>query len=301
MSFTLQPLHPVFGAEMLGADLTAEITPELVEAVEAAMAKYGVLVLRDQFITDDDHIRFSRAFGPLELPPQLGPKPDPNAPPIKRRMRPELFDSSNLTPDGQILPADAPKRTANKGAERFHMDSSYSPLPLKWSLLLGHEIPPERGDTEFIDSRHVYEELPQAMKDKIEGLISVHDFFESRRRRGLANPTEEQRRLLPPVEHALVKIAEDGRKSLFVGGSGVSIIGMDDDEAVALLAELYDFATQPKYIYPHKWRKGDLVIWDNRCTLHRATEFDSMTHRRDVRRTTIHASGPEISIDMLAA
>jgi alpha-ketoglutarate-dependent 2,4-dichlorophenoxyacetate dioxygenase len=216
-------------------------------------------------------------------------------------MRPELFDSSNLTPDGQILPADAPKRIANKGAERFHMDSSYSPLPLKWSLLLGHEIPPEQGDTEFIDCRHVYAELPEATKQRVESLVSIHDFFESRRRRGLVDPTPEMRRLLPPVQHKLVQIAADGRKTLFVGGSGVAIVGMDDDAAVTLLEELYRFATQPRFVFAHRWHQGDLVIWDNRCTLHRATEFESFKYRRDVRRTTIHASGPEIAIDMLSA
>lgn len=299
MPVTVKPLHPIFGAEMLGADLTGELSPEFIAQVEAAMARHAVLVLRDQFIGDDDHIRFSRAFGPLELPPKLGLPPPPEG--TVRRMRPELFDSSNLTIDGRILPADSPKRSANKGAERFHMDSSYSPLPLKWSLLLGHEIPPEQGDTEFVDCRHVYAQLPDAMKARIDDLISVHDFFESRRRRGLVDPTPEMRKLLPPVQHKLVQVAADGRKSLFVGGSGVSILGMQDGAAIELLEELYRFATQPQFVYAHRWRKGDLVIWDNRCTLHRATEFDSFTYRRDVRRTTIHASGPEISIDQLQA
>jgi alpha-ketoglutarate-dependent 2,4-dichlorophenoxyacetate dioxygenase len=298
VSLDVRPLHAIFAAELTGADLRAEITAELIAAVEANMRRYGVLVLRDQHITDDDHIRFSRAFGPLELPPKLGL---PAGPKLKRRMRPELFDSSNLTPDGQILPADAPKRTANKGAERFHMDSSYSPLPLKWSLLLGHEIPPEQGDTEFVDCRHVHAQLPEATQRRIEHLVSIHDFFESRRRRGLSDPTPEMRRLLPPVQHKLVQVAPDGQRTLFVGGSAIAIVGMNDDDAVRLLDELYRFATQPHFVFAHRWRKGDLVIWDNRCTLHRATEFDSFTHRRDVRRTTIHASGPEIAIDTLSA
>jgi alpha-ketoglutarate-dependent 2,4-dichlorophenoxyacetate dioxygenase len=282
---------------MLGADLRMAPSAELVDAVESAMRTFAVLVLRDQHIGDDEHIRFSRAFGPLELPPKLGLPPPPVG--TEARMRPELFDSSNLTPDGRILPADSAKRTANKGAERFHMDSSYSPLPLKWSLLLGHEVPPDKGDTEFVDCRHAYAQLPHAMKERIEDLVSVHDFFESRRRRGLVDPTPEMRKLLPPVQHKLVQVAADGRKSLFVGGSAVAILGMDDAAAIELLEELYRFATQPQFVYAHPWRKGDLVIWDNRCTLHRATEFDSFTYRRDVRRTTIHASGPETSIDRL--
>lgn len=300
MSMQIEPLHPIFGAELIGADLSVPTSPELIDTVEQAMSRYAVLVVRDQqHIGDDDHIRFSRAFGPLELPPRLGLPAPPKG--TKRRMRPELFDSSNLTPDGQILAADSAKRTANKGAERFHMDSSYSPLPLKWSLLLGHEIPHGQGDTEFVDCRHVHAQLPADVKQRIEGLISVHDFFESRRRRGLVDPTPEMRKLLPPVQHALVQTAADGRKSLFVGGSGIAILGMDDAQAVALLDELYTFATQPQFVYAHRWRQGDLVIWDNRCTLHRATEFDSFNVRRDVRRTTIHASGPEISIDRLQA
>lgn len=298
MPLEVKPLHPIFAAEMLGADLRGELEPGLIDAVEQAMRRYAVLVLRDQFITDDDHIRFSRAFGPLELPPRMNFGP---ARAVKRRMRKELFDSSNLTPDGEILPADSAKRTANKGAERFHMDSSYSPLPLKWSLLLGHELPPAKGDTQFVDCRHAYQRLPAAVKRRIAGLISIHDFYESRWRRGLVEPTPEMRRQLPPVQHALVQVAPDGRESLFVGGSAVAIVGMDDGEATGLLDELYAFATQPEFVYAHVWRKGDLVIWDNRCTLHRATEFESFRYKRDVRRTTIHASGPEISVDMLAS
>jgi len=292
----VNPLHPIFAAELVGADLAQPPTQELVDAVNSAMDRYAVVVVRNASTSDDDHIRFSRAFGPLELPPRLG-RPEP----VKRRMRPELFNASNLDENGEIIPRDSERMRLAKGAQRFHTDSSFNSLATKWSLLLGHIVPPAGGDTHFVDTRAAYDELPQAMKERIETLVAVHDFWRGRERTGLTGVTEAQRASMPPVTHRLVRTMPYGRKALYVGGHATGIVGWPEDEALALLDELYAFATRDKLIYVHKWKQGDLVIWDNRCTLHRATPLETDAYKRDVRRTTIMEHGPERSADQEAA
>jgi len=295
MALTVHPLHPIFGAEIIDADLTKEPDAALVRTVEDAMAKYAVTVVRGADITDDEHIRFSRAFGPLELPPRLGRAP------AKRRLRTELFDASNLDANGEIVPYDSEARKLAKGAERFHSDSSFNKLPTKWSLLLGHIVPPEGGDTHFIDTRAVHDALPAETKAKIEDLVGVHDFWRGRERAGLTGVTEAMRATMPAVTHPLVRTMPNGRKALYIGGHATGIVGWEDEPALELLDELYAFATQEKFVYVHKWRPHDLVIWDNRCTLHRATPFTDDRYKRDVRRTTINEYGPETSSDARAA
>jgi len=296
MPLSVNALHPIFAAEIVGADLSQPPSEELVRTVEDAMARYAVCVVRDAGESDDDHIRFSRAFGPLELPPRMG-RFNP-----ARRLRRELFDASNLDANGNIIPYNSEARRIARGAERFHTDSSFNRLPTKWSLLLGHVVPPEGGDTHFIDTRAVYDDLPETTKAKIENLIAVHDFWRARERTaGVTNVTPEQRAGMPPVTHKLVRTMPYGRKALYIGGHTVGIVGWPDDDALELLDELYAFATQAKYIYVHKWRPHDLVIWDNRCTLHRATPLETDAHKRDVRRTTINEYGPERASDDEAA
>ncbi len=152
--------------------------------------------------------------------------------------------------------------------------SSFNTLPTKWSLLLGHIVPPEGANTDFIDTRAVYDDLSDAMKAKIANLVGVHDLFAGRERVGVKFGSEEMRKLYPRGDASDGTRLRKRRKALYIGGHAVGIVGWPDDEARALLDELYDFATQDKYIYSHRWRVGDLVIWDNRCTLHRATPFD---------------------------
>lgn len=291
MELTVRPVHPVFGAELLEADLTNPPSRELAEVVERAMATYAVLVVRGCNIEDEQHIRFSRAFGPLELPPGL----DKFAGNSARRIAPELFDVSNLDENGEIIPRDNERRKYAKATERFHTDSSFHTLPTKWSLLLGHVIPPVGGDTHFIDTRAVYDELPAAMKAKAADLSVVHDFWRGRELAGAGGVTEEMRQAMPPVTQPLVRTMPYGRRALYIGGHATGIVGWAEDDALKLLGELYDFATQEKFIYVHKWRQGDLLIWDNRCTLHRATPLESDEYKRDVRRTTVNEYGPEVS------
>jgi alpha-ketoglutarate-dependent 2,4-dichlorophenoxyacetate dioxygenase len=292
----VNPLHPIFAAEILGADLREPPSEELVRTVEDSMARYAVCVVRGADVSDADHIRFSRAFGPLELPPRMG-----RAVPLKRRMAPELFDASNLDENGEIIPYHSERRKLAKGAERFHTDSSFNALPTKWSLLLGHIVPPEGGDTHFIDTRAVHDALPEETRAKIQDLVAIHDFWRGRELVSGITVTDEQRATLPAVQHPLVRTVPYGRKALYLGGHAVGIVGWPEEEALAFLAELYDFATQEQFIYVHKWKQGDLVIWDNRCTLHRATPLETDQHKRDVRRTTINESGPERSADPIPA
>jgi len=291
------PLHPGFAAELTGADLTVEPTPELVETVEAAMARHGVLVVREARITDEQHKRFSRAFGPLELPSRA---PGAARPQGKRVFDPDLFYAGNLDKDGEIIAYGSDGYKLAQGAERFHTDSSFHAMPTKWSLLLGHETPPVEagGDTCFVDARAAYDALPEATKQRIAGLSGIHDFWEGRRRAGLKGEiTPEMRRMIPfdPVAQPLVRTLPYGRKALYVGGHCIGVEGMDEAEGRALVEQLYDHATQHRFVYRHPWRRHDLVIWDNRCTMHAATPLLTNAHRRDMRRTTINESGPETS------
>lgn len=179
--------------------------------------------------------------------------------------------------------------------ELFHTDSPFNSLPTKWSLLLAYVTPPEGADTQYIDTRAVYEDLPQDLRERIETLSADHDLFRALQRNGVKFEDEEMRKNYPRMSHPLVRLSASGRKALYMGWHAVGIVGMDEPEGLALLDELYAFATQERYIYSHKWRPGDMVVWDNRCTMHSATSFERYRYKRDMRRTTINESGPEVS------
>jgi alpha-ketoglutarate-dependent 2,4-dichlorophenoxyacetate dioxygenase len=281
----INPLHPLFAAEIIGIDTSAPVAPETADAVEAAMAEHAVCVIRGASLNDQDHIRFSRAFGEIEMPPGAEASRRPG---VAR----ELFDVTNLGANGEIVPPMMDPKT-QKILEGFHTDSPFNTLPTKWSLLLGHIVPPEGANTNYIDTRAVYEDLPQQTKDRIENLVAVHDLFDAFARRGVQFGTEEMRKQFPSVPHPLVRISVSGRKALYIGWHAVSIVGMGEAEGAALIDEIYAFATQDKYVYSHKWRQGDLVIWDNRCTMHAATPYERTRYKRDCRRTTLYERVPE--------
>ncbi|MEO0063067.1 MAG: alpha-ketoglutarate-dependent 2,4-dichlorophenoxyacetate dioxygenase [Pseudomonadota bacterium] len=282
----VRTLHPIFAAELTGVDC-ARPTPELVQQVESLMAEHAVLCIRGQgHLTDEQHLACGRAFGPLELP---GPPRD-----IPRRIAYGLYDASNLGIDGEIIRTDSQRAKVSKGNELFHADSSFNDLPSKWSMLRGVIVTPEKGETELIDMRAVYDALPQAMKDRLEGLEAEHNYFHSRRKAGAViedSPAAPYMRAVQPM----VRTSANGRKTLFVGAHAAHVIGMAEDESRALIEELLAFAAQPHFIYAHTWQQGDLLIWDNRCTLHRGTEFDYEKYRRDMRRCNVNESGPECS------
>lgn len=284
----INPLHPLFAAELICAD-TAHPTAELVATVEQLMREHAVLCIRGQsHIDDEQHLAFARAFGPLELP---GSTPHRGG-----RVAFGLYDVSNLDADGEIMDADSPRAKIAKGNELFHADSSFNDLPSKWSMLRGVIVTPEGGETETIDMRAVYDALPQATRDRLEGLEAKHDYFHSRRKAG-ADLDPEGHPLAPYMRavHPVVRTSASGRKTLFVGAHTQRILGLDAAESAALIEELIAFATQPRFVYAHKWRTGDVLIWDNRCTLHRGTEYDYRRHKRDMRRATINEWGADRS------
>ena len=285
MDLVVTPILPNFGAEVSGVDIARPLDEATRRAVIAAQNRWGVTVWRDTGLDDATHIAFSRIFGHVELAPRKG-----------RFSRPELFDASNLDAEGNILDNDLVRLT-NAGNRLWHTDSSFMPVRSAYSLLLCHEAPPEGGPTWFADTRSAYDDLPQATKDRIAGLVADHSYFWSRRKAGYPY-TEEEIDAKPSARHPLVHVhAASGRKALFVGAHARSIIGMDLEEGRALLRELIDWCTQPRYVFSVTYKPGDMVIWDNLCTMHRGGDFDELAHRRDMRRTTIREAG----IDDIAA
>ena len=281
-------LHPLFAAELIGADASRP-DAALVALVEDLMREHAVLCIRGQsHIDDEQHLAFARRFGPLELP---GNKPHNGG-----RVAFGLYDVSNLGPDGEIISPDSPRARISKGNELFHADSSFNDLPSKWSMLRGVIVTPEGGATETIDMRAVYDALPQRLKDRIEGLTARHNYFHSRRKAG-ADVDESGNPLAPHMraEHPVVRTSASGRPALFVGAHTQCIVGMAEAESQALIEELIAFATQPHFVYAHQWRQGDILIWDNRCTLHRGTEYDYRRHKRDMRRATVNEAGEDRS------
>jgi alpha-ketoglutarate-dependent 2,4-dichlorophenoxyacetate dioxygenase len=280
-----------FAAELLGADLHAPPSRELIDTFNAAMATYAVVVVRDAHIDDAEQIRFARAFGPLELPPHMG---------LKRNVAPRigfgLYDISNLDVNGDFLPEDSLRLAFNKGNENFHTDSSFNMLPTKWSMLSGRVVPPEGGDTEFCDARAAYDALDEDLRARAESATAEHWLWTTRVKAGLLDVSDEMRNAMPPARHPVVRtVPGSGRKSLYLGAHVTHIVDWPRDESDAFIAAINGHIADPKFRYVHKWRAGDLLVWDNRCTLHRARSYKMFEHKRDLRRATINEYGPEVS------
>jgi len=291
MALTVKPLHPIFAAEATGIRIGSEVSPAVVEEIEDLMAKFAVLVLRDQNCTDEEQIAFAKFFGPRESPAGATTYGPQNA----NRLPMYMFDAGNIGLDGEILPLDNARRQMRLGDRLWHSDSSFNPLPTKWSMLSGRVIPPAGGNTDFADARAGYDTLPDSTKQKLEGLVAEHSIWHSRVKGGM--PAEmigtAQLNVLPPVYQPIVRtIPRSGRKALMVGSHAGRIPGMPAEEGRKLLEELTEHVTQPKHVYSHAWKQGDLVMWDNRCTLHRATPFDDTKFKRDMRRTTVDEFAP---------
>jgi alpha-ketoglutarate-dependent 2,4-dichlorophenoxyacetate dioxygenase len=281
-----------FAAELLGANLHEPPTDALIEAFRQAMATYAVVVLRDQHIDDAEQVRFARAFGPLELPPHMGMRPAA----MKVRVGYGLYDISNLDADGNLLPPDSLRLIFNKSNENFHTDSSFNTLPTKWSLLSARVVPPTGGDTEFCDARAAWDALPEALRARVDSATAEHWLWKTRVDAGKMPITDEMRNAMPPARHPVVRtVPESGRRSLYLGAHVTHIVGLTRDESDRLIADINGHIARPEFRYRHRWRVGDLLVWDNRCTLHRATPYEVFKDRRDMRRATINEYGPEVS------
>ena len=289
MALDIRPLHPLFAAEAYGIDLRKPPSPSLVAQIDAAMNQYAVLVLRDQDIDDDQQFAFAKACGTLEPSPAVV---DAHLHRLKHR---EMVDISNLDVDGSILETDDRRRMFNLGNLLWHSDSSFKRTPAKYSMLHARVVPPEGGETEFADMRAAWDALPEAMKTLIEPLVCDHSLIYSRAMLGFDAFTEEERRAFAPVPQRLVRRHPgSGRRSIYLSSHIGTIHGWQRPEAMALIRDLTEHATQREFVYRHSWRQHDLVIWDNRCTMHRARPFDDRKFKRDLRRMTLEDSAPTL-------
>jgi alpha-ketoglutarate-dependent 2,4-dichlorophenoxyacetate dioxygenase len=287
MTIDIRQLHSVFFGEVSGCDLTRPIAAEDVRAIEAGMDRHAVLVFHDQVITDEQQIAFTRNFGEIE--PSVGgniTKPE------EKRLQPQMIDVSNLDHDHKPLPRDDRRRMFNLGNRLWHSDSSFRAIPAKYSLLSARVVATGGGNTEFADMRAAYDALDARTKAEVEDLVCEHSLIYSRGLLGFADLTPEERAMFAPVRQRLVRTHPvTGRKSLYLASHAGTIIGWPMPEARAFLRDLIEHATQPAFVHVHRWRPYDLVIWDNRQTMHRVRRYDE-TQIRDMRRTTVAGDAP---------
>jgi alpha-ketoglutarate-dependent 2,4-dichlorophenoxyacetate dioxygenase len=282
MAITIMPVTPQFVAEVGDVDLTRPIPDGDFADIQAAFWKYAVLVFPGQDITPEQQLEFAARFGPIENERTLDPKATPT------RFPGAFSDISNLTADGRIWGETSRQRMYKAGNKLWHTDSSFKRVPSLTSLLHARTVVPLGGHTEFADERAAYDALPQAMQDKLEGWVAEHWIGTSRLRTGFTEFNEDERRRLPPVPQMLVRtIPESGRKTLFLASHAGRILGLSDAEGRDLIDQLIEHCTQRQFVYTHRWRPNELVMWDNRCTMHRGTDFDDLRWIRDMRRVTV--------------
>jgi alpha-ketoglutarate-dependent 2,4-dichlorophenoxyacetate dioxygenase len=249
------------------------------------MNEYGVVAFRRaRPLTDEEHVVFSRRLGPL-LPMKMLTMVGKSK---SRFAHPEIIDIGNIDAEGKILPDDDRRRAYNRGNLLWHTDASYDSARGVYSLLSAHVVPPGGADTQFADMRAAYDALPQTTRDRIENLGVEHSVWHSRALAGMSDVSAEEKASRPPSQHRLVhRHPGSGRKVLYLASHASHVIGWPLEEGRALLRELIEFATQPQFTSRHKWRVGDLLVWDNLATMHRGTPYDDMKFPRDMRRTTV--------------
>jgi alpha-ketoglutarate-dependent 2,4-dichlorophenoxyacetate dioxygenase len=282
MTLSIRPLNPEFAGEVSGVDITRPLSRDEVDAIETGMDRYAVLVFHDHRLTDDEQRAFTRNFGSLESSPG-----GHIATAAERRLPLDMQDASNLDKDQKPLGRDDRRRMFNLGNRLWHSDSSYRAMPAKYSLLSGRIVVERGGHTEFADMRAAYDALDAATRAEIEDLICEHSLMFSRGALGFSELSDAEREMFRPVRQRLVRTHPvSGRRSLFLSAHAGPIVGWPVPEARAFLRDLVEHATQPRFVYSHKWCQWDLVMWDNRQTMHRVTRFDE-TQVRDMRRTTV--------------
>lgn len=284
----ITPLHPLFAATVSGFDLAGD--DESFATVRDAFARHSVLVFPRQDIDDAAQIAFSERFGPLEIT-KGGTKGAGS----------KLVILTNIAADGGIVPPTDRQILNNKANQLWHADSSFKPIPARASMLSGRAVPSAGGDTEFVSMRAVYAALPDALKRAVDGRVAIHDYAHSRDRIDPALMTAAERAALPPVHQAMVLDHGPFGRSLYLGSHAAAIEGMEAAKGRALIERLLAFASQPHFIYTHRWAPHDLVLWDNRAVIHRATPFRSGYERRHMVRTTIAGDAPTVAPGTFAA
>lgn len=289
MAITITQLNPGFVGDVTGIDLTRPLTPDQVAAIERGMDDCAVLAFHDQHFDDDTQLAFTRNFGELEI--SSGGE---MSKPEEMRLKLEMADISNLDAQNRIRAADDKKRLGGLGNRLWHSDASFRAIPAKYSLLSARIVPSKGGETQFADMRAAYDALDAATKARIEGLVTEHSNAFSRELIGFM-PEDygaENQAKLRPVRHSLVRTHPvTGRKSLYLSAHIGTIVGWPMPEARAFIRDLAEHATQPQFVHTHHWKPWDLVIWDNRTTMHRARPFRDREEVRDMRRSTVRGEG----------
>jgi alpha-ketoglutarate-dependent 2,4-dichlorophenoxyacetate dioxygenase len=290
MPLTVRQVGPCFAGEVTGIDLTKSLSAEDIGAIHAGMDRYAVLIFHEQDFNDEQQLAFTQSLGSIELAIGTSLRR-----PEEYRLPPTFADVSNLDQDNKPFARDDRRRLFGIGNRLWHSDSSFKAVPAKYSLLHARVIPSKGGNTEFADMRAAYDALDQDSKELIDLLICEHSQMYSRAKLGFSDFTAEERERFKPVRQRLVRThPSTGRKSLYLSSHAGSIVGWPEPEAKALLMDLTEAATQREFVYSHAWRVGDLVMWDNRATMHRARPFPHH-EPRDVRRTTLMGEGPTVA------
>ena len=281
MAVTFHKLHPHFVAEAGRIDLRRVHDPETLAAIRTGMDDYALLVFRDQRFSDEEHLAFAR-----RLDGELHTKTGISALKKSRLGNEALADVSNLTDGGQIQPADDRRRMYGLGNRLWHTDASFQDPPGRYSMLFARVIPPAGADTEYADMRAAYDALAPELKARLEGLRVHHSIAHSREILGFAFSQKEQEILKGAVHPLIRTLPRSGRKSLYIAAHASRIIDWPLPEGRLLLLELIEHATRPEFVYRHTWQVGDLVIYDNRATMHRARPFEDTKYPRELRRVT---------------
>jgi alpha-ketoglutarate-dependent 2,4-dichlorophenoxyacetate dioxygenase len=279
MGLTFRPSHPLFVAEVTGVDTGRPVAVEKVRAITDAIDRYAVLVLRDQDLDDDRQLTFAGNFGPIEAPRSARPG-------TNRRLRPEISDISNLDENNRRRAADDPRRADQLANRLWHTGGSFRRVPAALSMLYAHRVPRTGGETEFDDLRAAWDALPDSTKAEINELVAMHDMCYSCGQIGFTELLFGERNTLPPLPQRVVRRHPGSRrKTLYLAAHAPHTLGLPVPEGRLLLRDLIEFATERRFVYRHSWRERDLVIWDNRCTMHRGRPFEER-ETRDLRRVT---------------
>jgi alpha-ketoglutarate-dependent 2,4-dichlorophenoxyacetate dioxygenase len=277
----ITPLHPLFGAEIEGLDLGEPLDSETFATVLDAFNTYSVLLFREQDISDDQHVEFSRRFGKLEETTFS-----------IAANNPYIYRLANVDDDGNVLEVDAVKRAFLEVNGRWHTDSSFRAIPALASILSAKDVPSGEGDTCFASMRIAYDAMSEGRRRSLEGLCAVHDYAYSLSVVGAGGVTQDEKDSVPPVEHPVVRThPPTGKKSLYVSGHIERMVGMPVEEGRIYVKELIGWCTRPEFVYTHRWQQHDLLMWDNRCVLHRASSVPAK-QKRVMHRTTVAGEGP---------
>jgi alpha-ketoglutarate-dependent taurine dioxygenase len=289
MAITVKARHPALGAEVRGIDMRAALDAATVQALTDAWTQHLVLVFPDQRISDAEHVAFTRHFGAPEIFHQTSLN-------LRSDRVKEIFLVSNVDENGRLMKPSEPSQKQLSSSRQWHTDSSYRPMPSMGSLLHGIEISRTGGITQFINMYMVYDDLPESLSRQVEGRRARHDFSMLHRLTGAPPPTRAEQAAMPPAWHPLVRRHPlSGRKSLYISSIyNDAVEGLDDEAARRLIEDLSEFAAQPKYMYRHVWEPHDVVMWDNRCTVHAVTPHDP-DERRVMHRTTIVGAEPVVA------